>query len=276
MNKVSEYFIGKNKIFVREYIPENKKFNNPLIFIHGAFESAFIWDKFINYFINKGFICYTFSLRGHKLSRKVNFEKVGLNEYVEDISCLVSNFNLENPFVIGHSMGGYLALMYGQNNETKGIIGLDPALTKNFWDEERKELVNEITPVVSMLDIGMHIKPENILTALPDVEVEELAQYSMGYSKESGKALKELIEDDFIDYEKIKNKSVLIIGANHDMLMPFSIPPKKLEEMAEYYKSDFISMEGVSHVGILFGDKYKNVAEKTYNWIKKYADKSSS
>ncbi len=269
MNKVNEHYLGENGLYVKETVPDKLRLETPLIFIHGAFGGAFVWDKFLEYFSEKGFKCYALSLRGHRLSKEIGLKGVALEDYVSDLRLITDYFSIKEPILIGHSMGGLIAFMYGEKYETKGIIGLDPALTKEFWDQERKNLIDEIPSVATMIDVGLHIKPEKIIGSIPDIDVEDLAQYAVGYRKESGKALIQMIQESQVDPQKIKDVSIYIISADYDRLMPFSIPNNQLKKMAKKYNAQFINMKGVSHVGMLYGEKYERVAKKVNKYLNK-------
>lgn len=272
MSKINEHYLGENGIYIKEAVPEESKFKTPLIFIHGAFGGAFVWNKFLKYFVDKGFKCYSLSLRGHRLSKEINLEGITLEDYVSDLKLLTDYFEFKEPILVGHSMGGLIAFMYGEKYRTKGIIGLDPALTKKFWDKERRSLVNEIPPVATMIDVGLHIKPEKIVGNIPDIDVEDLAQYAVGYRKESGKALTQMIQESQVNCDKIKDIPIYIISADYDKLMPFSIPNDQLKEMAQEYNAQFINMKGISHVGMLYGEKYEQVAENVNNCLKEICE----
>ncbi len=58
--------------------PEKVKYKHPLFFIHGAWHGAWVWEEFMDYFSERGFISYALSLPGHG---KSSIEKKSINYY---------------------------------------------------------------------------------------------------------------------------------------------------------------------------------------------------
>jgi len=52
-----EHILGENKIFVEHLIPDEKKFKNPLVFVHGSFGGFFMWSMITKYLSENGFEC---------------------------------------------------------------------------------------------------------------------------------------------------------------------------------------------------------------------------
>ena len=88
--------------------PKKIKFQNPLLFLHGAFCEAWCWkEHFLEYFSSKGFESMALSLRGHGGSHSLKpLDQHSLKDYRDDL-CSVIEKCKEPPFIIGHSMGGY-------------------------------------------------------------------------------------------------------------------------------------------------------------------------
>ncbi|MBK8175154.1 MAG: alpha/beta hydrolase [Rhodospirillales bacterium] len=79
----------------------------PLVFVHGAYSAAWIWDEhFLPYFSDRGWEAHAVSLRGHGGSEgaaDVLFAR--LRDYVADVEEVVSGLSVP-PVLIGHSLGG--------------------------------------------------------------------------------------------------------------------------------------------------------------------------
>jgi pimeloyl-ACP methyl ester carboxylesterase len=87
---------------------QNRK-DTPLLFIHGAFHSAWCWEEnFIPYFKEKGYLSYALSLRGHGHSSGYeNLDSYTLTDYVDDVLQVLAELPVkEKPVLIGHSVGG--------------------------------------------------------------------------------------------------------------------------------------------------------------------------
>jgi len=82
----------------------------PLVFLHGAFASAWIWAAYyMPWFAAAGWDCYALSYRGHgKSDGRDRLNDFGVDDYVADSRALLELLG-RAPVLIGHSMGGYLA-----------------------------------------------------------------------------------------------------------------------------------------------------------------------
>ena len=85
----------------------------PLLFVHGAFGGAWIWEPhFLPYFAERGFEAHALSLRGHGESSgwdQLPFAR--LRDYVADLEQVAGALSAP-PILIGHSMGGMIVQKY--------------------------------------------------------------------------------------------------------------------------------------------------------------------
>ena len=99
----------------------DKKFDTPILFIHGMWHGAWHWEDFIPYFTGKGFDCYSFNLRKHGgEKRPAGVRWVGIKHYLEDLEAAISQIG--NPILIGHSMGGFIIQKYLENHEPPASV----------------------------------------------------------------------------------------------------------------------------------------------------------
>jgi len=80
----------------------------PIVLLHGLGESAIIWAYNLES-LSKKYTVYALDLPGHGNSDNPKW-KYSLNNFVEFLSSFLSTLNLQNPHLIGHSLGGMIAL----------------------------------------------------------------------------------------------------------------------------------------------------------------------
>lgn len=107
---------------------------SPLVFLHGFLEDHAIWNPVYPDFVNEGFRCILFDLPCHGQSR-FDGSVCTMEHMAREVADWLRQENSSNPFVIGHSMGGYVGLE---------LLRLMPArlvlLHSNFWtDSESKK-----------------------------------------------------------------------------------------------------------------------------------------
>lgn len=276
--QIQEHVLGENKIFVEHLLPdkfedssddENDIYEHPIIFVHGAFSGHFIWQRMSSFFAERKFECFSLSLRGHNASGG-ELKDSSLEDYVEDIRVVVEELNIQDPILIGHSMGGLVSLMYASKytDEVKSVIGLDPATTEEAWNIPiDDEDVEQFGDLVTTEDLGAPKSYQNAVDMMPDMPPEYMLELDNRSGKESGKAWREILEGVSINEDSFGDLPILLMGVELDEALPYSIPAEKVKEMAEIYNADFLAIKETTHVGIVIGKNYTDVARGTIRWL---------
>jgi len=180
---MKEHFVGEDKIYVLENEVVNQKFKNPLILIHGSWGAHWMWKMYNEFFTKEGFKTYTLDLRGHG---KSGGELAGatMDDYVSNVESVVLEMNIEEPVIIGHSMGGLVAVMYAENNNVKAMISINGSPSKEA--QESKEV--KYPDVYSPADAGMPTDPMEVAKVFPDIGTEMLMTMKDMLQMESGAA----------------------------------------------------------------------------------------
>lgn len=108
--------------FISRY-PQTKTQLTPLLFVHGAFCGAWVWDEyFLPYFAEHGYAAHAVSLRGHGSSE--GHERLlwtSLEDYVFDLGQAINHLD-NQPILIGHSMGGVVVQKYLQDHTVPAAV----------------------------------------------------------------------------------------------------------------------------------------------------------
>ena len=107
--------------------PVDRPHPTPLLFVHGSFSSAWVWDRhFLPFFAEKGYDAYTLSLRGHGASDgRENLPFFRLSDYVDDLKQVVRSLP-RPPVLIGHSMGGMVVQKFLHQQNFPGSVLMAP------------------------------------------------------------------------------------------------------------------------------------------------------
>lgn len=94
----------------------------PMVLLHGAWASHEWWKEQINDF-SKEFKVYTPDLRGHGNSSDLE-KATSVEDFSHDLHSLIISENIENPCLVGWSMGGFVAAQYCMDHpgEVKALI----------------------------------------------------------------------------------------------------------------------------------------------------------
>ncbi len=91
-----------------------------LMLIHGYGLHSGIWDQIIDD-LAKSYQVLTLDLRGHGQSDKLH-EGYSVELFTEDIYQLINHLGIENPTILGWSLGGYIAQYYATHYPLKKLI----------------------------------------------------------------------------------------------------------------------------------------------------------
>jgi 3-oxoadipate enol-lactonase len=123
-----EHF-SPEKGFEIAYDISGRKDGDKMVLIHGLFLNSDCWQEQLNIF-ESDFNILRFDLRGHGRTTKPK-KRFTIRNYVDDMFALLQHLNWnENLFIVGHSLGGMIALVYGLENPThvKKMVVAD-----SFW-----------------------------------------------------------------------------------------------------------------------------------------------
>ncbi len=106
----------------------------PVILIHGIAASHHDWDEVISELSRNGYAAYALDLLGHGDSPKPETRAYHIDWLLEHFSKWVASLQLTEPAVlIGHSLGGYLALEYARRVPagTCGLVLVNPFYSRS-------------------------------------------------------------------------------------------------------------------------------------------------
>jgi pimeloyl-ACP methyl ester carboxylesterase len=100
----------------------------PLVLVHGLGDERSLWSPLVERFAPH-FCCLTLDLRGHGESTGgLDFDPFGLHR---DLDAVISDAGLEQPVLIGHSLGGFVATAYAGAHPAKvrAVVNVDQPLS---------------------------------------------------------------------------------------------------------------------------------------------------
>lgn len=104
----------------------------PVIMLHGIAASHHDWDELVPELARDGYSAYAVDLLGHGDSPKPESRAYRIEWLFEHLLSWIKSLRLTEPAVlIGHSMGGYLALEYARRVPawTRGLVLVNPLYT---------------------------------------------------------------------------------------------------------------------------------------------------
>lgn len=118
------------------YTDEGK--GSAVILLHGFLENSTMWNPFISTLTKKNrVVCI--DLLGHGNTDCLGYVHT-MEQIADVVSAVLKHLRLRKYYMIGHSMGGYVALAFAENkpNNLKGLCLMNS--TYEADDDERKQL----------------------------------------------------------------------------------------------------------------------------------------
>ncbi|MFT5581016.1 MAG: pimeloyl-ACP methyl ester carboxylesterase [Psychromonas sp.] len=208
-----------------------------LVLIHGFLESNTMWD-YLN--LEKHFNCFRFELPGHGKAKYKPNTTINLSEVALDFNKWLAKNNIEYFDILGHSMGGYVALEMSKNKGFKGKVIL---LNSNFWcDSAQKKKDRE-----RVANIVVENKKLLIETAIPNLfsdknkyqdEIDSLIQEATSIRADAIAAASISMKNRQDHSETVRQLSyrLLFVQGELDKIMPKSVSIKQIGNMEIAYE----------------------------------------
>ena len=130
----------------------------PVVMVHGVAASLHDWDELIPELTSEGYASYALDLLGHGDSPKPDSRAYHIDWVFEHFLHWMTSLRLTEPAIlIGHSLGGYIALEYARRFSawTRGLIlvnpfysrlQLPPLLRRSYSSRNLRGVIAEKTP----------------------------------------------------------------------------------------------------------------------------------
>ena len=143
----------------------------PVLFLHGFLETSTMW-KYLD-FTDNAIQCIYIDIPGHGKSHVPKETEISIDSIASIIIQKLLKEGINTFDIVGHSMGGYIALSIAKQVDFKPKVVL---LNSNFWDdtlEKKKNRDRVINIISSNKDLfiqeaipGLFVKSNEILVFL--------------------------------------------------------------------------------------------------------------
>lgn len=224
----------------------------PVVLIHGFCESGNMWVPFAEV-LSSDFRVFCPDLPGFGDS-PIASDQISLEEVAVQLEEWMEEQKIQNPIVIGHSLGGYvaLALLELMGNKIKAL-GLFHS-TAFADDEEKKEMRNRTVAFLKKNGVEKFVT-SFVPPLFPEARREELAaeiQNAIEDAKRSSLegliGYSQAMRDRKDRLEVLKNFSgpKLLIAGTEDGAVKIEASRKQKEAFTQY-----VELEGVGHMGMI-------------------------
>jgi len=131
-----EIELDERGIYVESWLPERRSRRKPLLFVHGELAGSWVWERYLGYFASRGWEGHALNLRNHFWSQTADPGTLSFDTYTEDVVATLERFG-SGVVVIGHGMGGLLALKAAERMPISGLVLLSAQLPRELAERRR-------------------------------------------------------------------------------------------------------------------------------------------
>lgn len=250
-------------------MPKGAAKPTPLLFVHGAFASAWVWDMhFLPWFAERGYAAHALSLRGHGASEgRERLQFTRLRDYVTDVERVMVDMPAP-PVLIGHSLGGMVVqkILHRQSVPGAVLMGSAPphGMIGSFCGIAfgNPELLRDLMLAQTLGPAAAG--PRGLRKALfSDDAVGDVVDRTLPrMGPESPLVALDLFGLDLPPSTPMLDLPVLVLGAEKDAF----VFPGAIKATADTYRADVEVFPGMAHAMMLERD-WQVVAERMLGWL---------
>lgn len=142
------------------HICDSEVGDKAVVLLHGYLENMLVWDSFVS-LLYKNVRVITLDIPGHGIS-VVSGEVHSMDYLADTLAALLDKLGVAKATIVGHSMGGYIALAFAERHadRTEGLVLLHSTPYADS-EEKRKNRQREISLIRSgKKELLAHTAPE--------------------------------------------------------------------------------------------------------------------
>jgi len=255
-----EIEIHDRGLYIESWLPERRSRRKPLLFIHGELTGSWLWERYLGYFAGRGWEGHALNLRNHFWSLTADPADLSFDTYTEDVVAALERLG-PTTVVVGHGMGGLLALKAAERMPLSGVILIGSELPRELRPAARPYELREIPEVYGRSVIGWETLPEKLLRDHRDLTLADVLriQHLLGQKPhEAGAARRQMLAGVSVDRRGVEAVPRLVIGGGLDQAVPLD----DAERLAEWLDADYEPFGAHSHYGLVLGEaSHQQVAE---------------
>ncbi len=255
-----EIELDERGIYVESWLPERRSRRRPLLFVHGELSGSWLWERYLGYFAARGWEGHALNLRNHFWSQTADPATLSFDTYTEDVVATLERFG-SGVVVVGHGMGGLLALKAAERMPISGLVLLSSEMPRELRVPARPHELRKIPDVYGKAMLGWETLPERLLRDERDLTLADVLRihHLLGQKPhEAGAARRQMLAGVPIDRRGVQEIPCLVVGAGLDRTVPMA----ESERLAEWLDAAYEPFAAHSHYGLVAGEtSFQQVAD---------------
>jgi pimeloyl-ACP methyl ester carboxylesterase len=258
-----ERVIADRGLYVESWLPERRSRRKPLYLLHGELGGSWLWHHLLGFFASRGWEGHALNLRGHYWSETADFDELDFETYVADALAGANSIS-RPPVVVGHGLGGLLALKVAEQVPISALVLLSPALPAPLLPPPPPHVVRLMPRQYRRELIGWDGAPEQIQQQNGDLGLADVARIQHLLGVESGAARRSMLEGVQVALEAMPDVPRLVIGAGLDR----QFAEHDSERLASWLSAAYVPFGAHSHYGLVAGqESHRHVAEEIRSFL---------
>jgi pimeloyl-ACP methyl ester carboxylesterase len=261
-----EIELHERGLYIESWLPERRSRRKPLLFVHGELGGSWAWERFLGYFAGRGWEGHALNLRNHHWSQTADPAELSFESFVDDVGAAIDRLG-PSVVVVGHGMGGLLALKAAERHPVSGLVLIAPELPGDVREPTEPHRIREIPELFGPSLLGWATLPEKLQRDHRDLTLADVlrVQHLMGQKpQESGRARRTMLRGVKVDPAKIGDIPRLVVGGGLDRVVPLDAG----ERMATWLGAEFEPFGAHSHYGLILGEEsYSQVADSIRGFL---------
>jgi pimeloyl-ACP methyl ester carboxylesterase len=247
-------------IYIESWLPERRSRRKPLLYVHGELAGSWLWERFLGYFAGRGWEGHAINLRNHYWSETADPTDLSFDTYTEDVVAALERLG-PTTVIVGHGMGGLLAMKAAERIPVSGLILLSSELPRDLREPARPFELRDVPDVYGKSMLGWETLPEKLVRDHRDLTIADVLriQHLLGQKPhEAGAARRQMLQGVSIDRASFEGVPRLVIGAGLDQY----VPEPDSERLATWLDAEYEPFGAHSHYGLVLAEQgYQQVAE---------------
>lgn len=238
------------KLFYRKY---GNSGNQPMIILHGLFGISDNWSTYARRIALEGFEVFAVDQRNHGQSPQS--DKFNYLALTDDISDFIDEHELDEVILLGHSLGGKVAMRFALENPhlIRKLIVVDISLKSYGPRDNHRQIIEAMKSVDLTSKSNRREVDDEMASLIPDIRIRQFIMKNLHRKKNNEfewriylKGLENNIDqmfDAIETTEKYEKPTLFIRGGASDYILLDDFPQIRFN----FPNADIVTIEGASH-----------------------------
>jgi pimeloyl-ACP methyl ester carboxylesterase len=261
-----EIELPERGIYIESWLPERRSRRKPLLFVHGELGGSWVWERYLGYFAGRGWEGHALNLRNHHWSSTADPADLSFESFVDDVTACYDRLG-PGVVVIGHGMGGLLAMKAAERRPISGLVLVASELPGDIRPRTLPHVIREIPELFGPEQLGWATLPEKLQRDHRDLSLADVLriQHLMGQKPhESGRARRTMLRGVRVNPAVFAGIPRLVIAGGFDR----TIPVEASERLAGWLDARFEPFAAHSHYGLVLAEEgFSQVADSIRGFL---------